>query len=44
VDDSVLGTLQGWSQLRDLDVRKTKITDAGIAELRKSNTRLRVDR
>jgi hypothetical protein len=36
VTDEGLGYLKGLKHLRHVDVRKTKITEAGIAELRKA--------
>ena len=44
VDDSVLATLRTWPQLRDLDMRKTKITDAGVAEFIRENPQVKVTR
>jgi Leucine-rich repeat (LRR) protein len=44
VNDSVLSELHSWPQLRDLDMRRTNITDAGVAELMKANSKVKVDR
>jgi hypothetical protein len=44
VDDSVLAALGDWSQLRDLDIRVTRITDAGLAEFMRANPRVKVNR
>jgi hypothetical protein len=32
-DASVLAQLHSWPQLRQLDIRKTKITDEGVDDL-----------
>jgi Leucine-rich repeat (LRR) protein len=44
VDDSVLPFLQTWPQLRDLDIRSTSITDAGVEDLKKANSLVKVTR
>jgi Leucine Rich repeat len=44
VDDSVLAVLHSWPQLRDLDMRRTNITDAGVAALMKANSQVKVRR
>jgi Leucine-rich repeat (LRR) protein len=44
VDDPDLAALHGWSLLRQLDLRKTEVTDEGVAELMKANPRLKVTR
>jgi hypothetical protein len=41
---SVLTVLHSWPQLKDLDMRKTNITDAGVAELMKANSQVKVRR
>jgi hypothetical protein len=44
VDDSVLAALRTWPKLRDLDMRKTNITNAGVAEFIRENPQVKVSR
>jgi internalin A len=44
VNDSALAALTNRPALGKLDLRNTKVTDAGVAELMRSNTRLKVTR
>jgi hypothetical protein len=44
VDDSDLDDLRDWPKLGQLDVRKTRVTDDGVADLMRANARLKVDR
>jgi len=44
VDDSALAVLQSWPRLGELDLRSTKITDAGVAGLMRANIQVNVRR
>jgi hypothetical protein len=44
VDDSDLAVLRDWPNLGELDVRKTEVTDHGVAGLLEANPRLKVTR
>ena len=41
---SVLTVLHSWPQLKDLDMRKTNITNAGVAEFMRANPQVNVRR
>ena len=44
VGDKGLEHLKGLTSLRELNVRQTKVTDAGVANLRKSLPKLKITR